>query len=83
MLTKNDLQLISQLLDQKLDEKLDPIKQRLFSIEQDIKWIKEQIKQIRKANNEDIFAVTAVTKDMEKLEKELLRLKKQVKILAR
>ena len=37
MLDKNDLQQIAQLLDEKLDEKLGPIKERLFSMEQDIK----------------------------------------------
>ena len=60
MLNQNDLKQIKKIFDDsletkleekletKLEEKLDPIRQQLFTIQEDIKWIKKEIEQIRK-----------------------------------
>ena len=41
MLTKEDIQLISQLLDEKFDEKLKPINERLDTIEENTEITRE------------------------------------------
>lgn len=51
MLTKEDLELLSQMLDTKLDKKLDekikPINEQLNKMQEDIEILKEDTKEVR------------------------------------
>lgn len=69
---------IENIIDQKLDEKLDPIKQELFSIKQDIKWIMERMETMEKTGSEDVIAVN---NDVESLKQRVAELESQVRVL--
>lgn len=48
MLTKEDIQLISQLLDEKFDEKLKPINERLDAIEENTEITRSVLNEVVK-----------------------------------
>ena len=48
MLTKEDIQLISQLLDEKFDEKLKPINERLDTIEENTEITRSVLNEVVK-----------------------------------
>lgn len=48
MLTKEDLQLLSQLMDEKLEEKLKPINERLDAIEENTEITRVAVNEIIK-----------------------------------
>ena len=52
MLTKEDIQLLSQLMDEKLDNKLSPIHQRLDKIDERLDAIEENTEITRSVLNE-------------------------------
>ena len=52
MLTKEDLQLLSDMIDRKLDERLKPIQQDISRIKDDTDTLKEQMEIIKYSTNE-------------------------------
>lgn len=48
---------LEQKLEEKFEQKLSPIRQEIFCIKEDIKWIKDKIEKIQIANSEDILAL--------------------------
>jgi len=80
MLDKQDFKqieiIINTALDAKLDEKLEPIKQRLDSIEFELKEIREELAKLSKVESEDI---AGSYRDIENLKKRVAELENEIK----
>lgn len=62
MLTKEDLQLLSDMLDNKLDEKLKPIQQDISQMKDDIAQMKEDIDILKEDTTEVRVTVDEICK---------------------
>lgn len=65
-------------LEQKFEEKLGPIRQEIFAIKEDIKWIKEKIERMARAASEDAIALNC---DINKMKLRIVECEKQIRLL--